>query len=160
VEEAAAAEVLDAVKGERVLALHPNHDPGREGIVRAIESAGVESRAHLPREQFIALLKHLAQHKGVVVGNSSAGLIEAAALKVAVLDIGARQGGRERCGNVVHIEHERAMEVRAALGKARELDLGTLQHPYGNGTAGPRIAAILAEVSPHQPGMLRKRNSY
>ncbi|HYE60835.1 MAG TPA: UDP-N-acetylglucosamine 2-epimerase [Phycisphaerales bacterium] len=160
VEEAAAAEVLEGLRGERVLALHPNHDPGREGVLRAIESAGVPIVQHLPRERFVGLLKHLAKHKGVLVGNSSAGLIEAAALRVPVVDIGPRQGGRERCGNVVHVEHERAAEVRAAVGKARELDLGGLVHPYGDGHAGERIAKVLAEVSPHQPWVLRKRNAY
>jgi len=160
VEEAAAAEVLEALKGERVLSLHPNHDPGREGILRAIGSSGVPAIAHLPREKFVGLLKHLAKHKGVLVGNSSAGLIEAATLQVPVVDLGNRQGGRERCGNVIHVDHERSVEVRTAITKARELDLSSLQHPYGDGTSGQMIAAVLAEVSPHQPWMLRKRNSY
>jgi UDP-hydrolysing UDP-N-acetyl-D-glucosamine 2-epimerase len=160
VEEAAAAEVFEGLKGARVVALHPNFDPGREGIVRAIENAGVPVRQHLPREQFVGLLKHLAKHGGVLVGNSSAGLIEAAALRVPVVDIGPRQGGRERCANVVHVEHERAAEVRAALDRARALDLASLAHPYGDGRAGERAAAALAEVNPHQPGMLRKRNAY
>lgn len=160
VEEAAAAEVLEGLNGERVIALHPNHDPGREGVLRAIEGTGVPVVSHLPREKFVGLLKHLAKTKGVLVGNSSAGLIEAAALRVPVVDIGSRQGGRERCGNAVHVEHERAGEVRGAVAKARELDLSRLAHPYGDGHAGERIAAVLAGVSPHQPGMLRKRNAY
>ncbi len=159
-EEAGAAEVLEGLRGERVLALMPNFDPGREGIVRAIESAGVPARQHMPRDKFIGLLRRMAAGGGVLVGNSSAGLIEAAALAVPVVDIGPRQGGRERCGNVVHLEQERADAVRAALAAARALPKGPITHPYGDGHAGERAAAVLAEVSPHQPGLLRKRNTY
>src|SRR5262249_28008548 len=102
----------------------------------------------------------LAATKGVLVGNSSAGLIEAAALKVPVVDIGPRQNGRERCGNVVHIEAERAQAVREAVAKARALDLSALQHPYGDGRSGLRIAEILAGTNPHEPGLIHKLNTY
>jgi UDP-N-acetylglucosamine 2-epimerase len=114
----------------------------------------------LAREVFVGLLKRMSREGGVLVGNSSAGLIEAAALKVPVVDIGPRQNGRERCANVVHVEHERAGEVRAAVAKARAIPKGSITHPYGDGKTGERVAKVLAEVSPHQPGMLRKRNSY
>jgi UDP-hydrolysing UDP-N-acetyl-D-glucosamine 2-epimerase len=160
IEEAAAAQVLEGLKGERVLALHPNFDPGRDGILRAIESAGVPAMPHLPRERLLSLLKRLAGDKGVLVGNSSSGLIESAALRVPVVDIGPRQGGRERCGNVVHIDAERAQGVREAVQQARALGLSGLGHPYGDGRSGPRIAALLADADPHEPGYLRKRNAY
>jgi UDP-hydrolysing UDP-N-acetyl-D-glucosamine 2-epimerase len=160
VEEAAAAQVLEGLKGERVLALHPNFDPGREGILRAIESAGVPTLPHVARGQLLALLARLAASKGVLVGNSSSGLIESAPLRVPVVDIGPRQGGRERCANVVHVESERAQAVRDAIIQARNSDLAALTHPYGDGRTGPRIAAILAKADPRAPGYLRKRNSY
>jgi UDP-N-acetylglucosamine 2-epimerase len=160
VEEGAGAQALEGLEGERVLALHPNFDPGREGILRAIESAGVPALPHVPREQLLALLKRLAAGKGVLVGNSSSGLIESAALKVPVVDIGPRQGGRERCGNVIHVESEHAQAVRDAVACARGLDLSELSHPYGDGHTGARIAAILAAADPHESGYLRKRNSY
>jgi UDP-hydrolysing UDP-N-acetyl-D-glucosamine 2-epimerase len=158
VEEDAALQVLEGLKDERVLALHPNFDPGREGILAAIEKSGVAAKAHLPRAAFVGLLKRMAAAKGVLVGNSSAGLIEAAALKVPVVDIGPRQGGRERCGNVVHVDAAQA--ARDAVAQARALDLSALVHPYGDGHAGARIAEILAGTDPHEPGFLRKRNTY
>ncbi len=159
-EEAAAASVLAGLAGEKVLAMHPNFDPGREGVLRAIVSAGVAHRAHLERPVFIGLLKRLAERGGVMVGNSSGALIEAAALRLPAVDIGPRQGGRERCGNVIHIDHERPEEVAAAVEQARKLPRDAMTHPYGDGHAGERIAAVLASQSPYQPGMLRKRNAY
>lgn len=159
-EEAAAAEVIAGLAGERVVALHPNHDPGRAGIMRAIQGAPAlaGARAHLAREVFVGALLRLATMapRGVLVGNSSAGLIEASALRCPVVDIGPRQRGRERVGNVVHVELEHAEGVRAAVARARALDLSGLVHPYGDGRAGQRIAGVLAATDPATPGLLRK----
>ncbi|QQS07914.1 MAG: UDP-N-acetylglucosamine 2-epimerase (hydrolyzing) [Phycisphaerales bacterium] len=167
-EEAAAAEVLKGLEGRRVLALHPNFDPGRDGIMRALGHASVEGVvgrvrvvSHLPREKFVGLLRHLATMSGggVLVGNSSAGLIEAAALKVRVVDVGSRQQGRERFANVVQAT-ESAPSVAGAVEKACTLDLSTLAHAYGDGHAGRRLADVLASLDPHDPRLLRKINAY
>lgn len=163
-EEAAASAALAALREERVVALHPNHDPGRDGIIRAIELSKFTARSHLPREQFVALLKRLAartgESGGVLVGNSSAGLIEAAALKLPVVDIGQRQNGRERSSNVVHAASESTNDVRDALRRARDVDRGAITHPYGDGRAGQRIAELLASTNPHDPALLRKLCTY
>jgi UDP-N-acetylglucosamine 2-epimerase len=96
----------------------------------------------------------------VMVGNSSSGLIEAAALGVPVVDLGPRQNGRERPANVVHAEHEHADAVRAALDKALVMRPDSRVHPYGDGTSGARSAAWLAEVDPREPRLVRKRCVY
>jgi UDP-hydrolysing UDP-N-acetyl-D-glucosamine 2-epimerase len=162
-EEAAAAAALEALHGERVLALTPNLDPGRDGIHRALKHVGVRTIENLPREQFVGLLKRLACLRptpGVLVGNSSAGLIEAAAVKLPVVDIGPRQNGRERCGNVVHVDREVAEDVVRAVAAARAVGPDSYTHPYGDGHAGERIAEVLARTNPHGPGMTRKRCVY
>lgn len=158
-EEAAAATVINALRGEKVLALHPNHDPGREGIIRAIGHSGFSSRSHLPRGVFVGLLKRLAASDGVLVGNSSAGLIEAAALRLPVVDVGPRQHGRERAANVVHAA-ESESSVRDAVIKARAIDRVSLTHPYGDGKAGIRTAELLAAIDPRDPALLRKMCTY
>lgn len=169
-EEMAAAAALEALLswrgGERILALLPNHDPGRDGIVGALNQIAerapqhVRLLSHLPREKFVGLLKRIAGRAGVMIGNSSAGLIEAAALRLPAVDIGPRQAGRERAGNVVTAAGEQTEQVLAALGAAQKIDRAAIAHPYGDGKAGVRIAEILARTSPHDPGLLRKRNSY
>ncbi|MDX9910647.1 MAG: UDP-N-acetylglucosamine 2-epimerase [Phycisphaerales bacterium] len=166
-EELAASEVISAARvrfGTRVLLMHPNHDPGRQGIVRAIEHAssrdGLRAIEHLPRSRFIALLKRLAERGGLLIGNSSAALIEAAALRLPVVDIGARQGGRERPASVVHIEHERSEDVARAIDAALAIDRATIAHPYGDGRTGERIAAILSRTDPGDTRLLRKRCTY
>lgn len=158
-EEAVTAAVLEALGDVRVLALHPNHDPGREGVLRAIEARSEQVHAveHLPRAQFVGLLKNLSASGGVLVGNSSAGLIEAAALKLPVVNVGPRQAGRERPGNVVDAAHETTEAIRGALRRAHELDLANLEHPYGDGHAGEHAAEAIAHVDLSDPSLLRKR---
>ncbi|MBX3377660.1 MAG: UDP-N-acetylglucosamine 2-epimerase (hydrolyzing) [Phycisphaeraceae bacterium] len=164
-EEAVMAGVLEAARsiGKPLLVLHPNFDPGREGIVRAIRAVegtrSVVVRTHLPRSVFLGLLKRLAGGGGVLVGNSSGALIEGAALRVRAVDIGPRQSGRERAGNVVP-SGEQPDQIARAMAKASALDLSQLAHPFGDGLTGPRVAERLATTNPHDPALLRKHCAY
>ncbi len=157
--------ILEGLAGVRVAALAPNFDPGRAGVIRAISDArshgGIAAHAeHLPRASFIAALRRLAAAGGALVGNSSAGLIEAAAIPIAALDIGPRQNGRERANNVIHIDAPAVGAVREAFARACSLDLSGSRHPYGAGDAGERIAGALAATDPLAPGFSRKHNAY
>ncbi len=144
---------LAATKGYSRIVLMPNHDPGRAGIVRAIgQHAKADAVEHLPRERFLSLLAGAK----AIVGNSSAGLIEAAALRVPCVNLGPRQAGRESPGSVVDGEYGRAA-VSAALKQALRINRRTLRHPYGRGDSGVRIAAVLAD---HSWPSIRKCNNY
>lgn len=145
---------LEATAGQSRLVLMPNHDPGRAGILQAIEEATVEATSHLPRERFLSLVKGAS----VIVGNSSAGLIEAAALKTPCVNVGPRQAGREKPRSVVDCDYS-AANVRAAIEQARGLDLRGMRHPYGEGRAGERVAGHLASID-LTTLPLRKRNTY
>jgi UDP-hydrolysing UDP-N-acetyl-D-glucosamine 2-epimerase len=168
-EESVAAEMLAAIQAWRpsirILALHPNFDAGREGTLRALQHAAGEHpdrihlAPHLPRERFVGVLKRLAASGGLLVGNSSAALIEAAALKLPAVDIGPRQAGRERAGNVVACG-ESADAIRAALNAAASIDRSTITHPYGDGSSGQRTADLLSQTNPHDPRLLRKRIAF
>ncbi len=140
-----------------VLALHPNHDPGREGILRAIVASRCPHLPHLSRKDFIGLLRRT----NLIVGNSSAGLIEAAAIGAWCINIGPRQGGRERPGNVTDIAdldpHVDAID--AALQSRLFQDPWKGKHPYGDGHTGVRVAELLATLDPDKHP-LRKENSY
>lgn len=162
-EHADAAALLDAACARgRVLALMPNSDPGRAGIARAIAErcAQVRVAEHLPRARFVGLLKR--PEIRALVGNSSAGIIEAAALGVRVVDVGARQRGRERAANVVHCPAADPHALAGALAEAaRPVAVADhpLRHPYGSGGAGARIARVLAhcDLATHP---LQKLNAY
>lgn len=161
-EEHATNAVLDALDGVPTLALHPNLDPGRAGVMRALLNAPAHVRlqTHLERTRFVALLKRVAGEGGALVGNSSAGLIEAAALDCPSVDIGDRQAGRERCEALTVHAPEQPKAVRAAFDRVTASRPTDSSHPYGDGHAGPRIARALAERDPHASGLLRKRCAY
>jgi UDP-hydrolysing UDP-N-acetyl-D-glucosamine 2-epimerase len=154
--------------GTTPMVLMPNADAGREEIVkvyRGVEAGGfVRVREHLPREVFVGLLKRLARDGGVLIGNSSAGLIESAAIGVRVVNIGPRQNGRERAGNAVEMPVVNdAAVMRAVRRLERLMARGTrlkASDRFGDGRAGVRIAGLLARVDPSEAGFVVKRNAY
>ncbi len=156
-QEQAEASRLAAACGAvgRVLWLYPNHDPGREGIVAAIESSDLEHRTHLPRREFVGLLRRAR----LLAGNSSAGLIEAAALGLATVNVGSRQGGREMPDNVIDLGEPRENSLAQALSDGLGRSRVEPRHPYGDGHAGQRVATILATLDPAECP-LAKRNGY
>ncbi|QQE10144.1 UDP-N-acetylglucosamine 2-epimerase (hydrolyzing) [Planctomycetota bacterium] len=150
-------------QGEKpLLVLYPNHDAGAEGIVEAIEAfesthrskATVKVCEHLPREVFLDYL----WNANIVIGNSSAGLIEAAALKTPVVNVGPRQNGREKPRSVVDSDYG-VNAILEAAERAVEIDLSRMKHPYGEGDAGVKIANTLGQMN-LQGVSLKKQNTY
>lgn len=133
--------VLRGIKG-RVVAVYPNNDPGWQGIARALDAAeNVVAVRDLPRDTFLGLMAGAS----VMVGNSSAGIIEAATLGTPVVNIGDRQLGRERSRNVVDVPWT-ATAIRGAVIGARQARY-TGSNVYGGGNAGSRIARVLSDVT-------------
>ncbi len=159
IEHDRAAKLLSIAKHNApTLVLHPNHDPGRNGIIRAIESSNCRNINHLPRDKFIALLRRAK----LILGNSSAGLIECAAIPICAINLGPRQAGREKPANVTDIPNWDYQTIQSAIAHALSAPPLTAQdvpHPYGDGHAGLRTAEILATFDPAACSV-RKQNSY
>lgn len=145
---------LEATAKHRRLILSPNHDPGRNAIMRAIVDAKLTPTDHLPRERFLAMLAGAK----AIVGNSSAGLIEAAALKTPAVNLGPRQAGREKPKSVIDAKYGLASTQRA-IKQALAMQTKQLRHPYGNGKAGQRIAELLGTIDLSKIP-LHKHNAY
>ena len=142
---------------DHLIVVCPNNDPGSSGIMRAwrgmadIAACMSEIRNHLtivedlPRPAFLGLLRDAA----VLVGNSSAGIIEAASFGTPVLDVGPRQAGRQRGQNVTTVPF-RQTAIRRALkqiwndGHPRRYPK---TNPYGAGDTARRIAKALATIA-------------
>ncbi len=156
--------ILESVNDKRVLVLHPNLDPGRRGIMEVIESApiDVQVRQGLPRDVFVGLLKRVGATGGALIGNSSAGLIEAAALGCPSVDIGDRQAGRERSDGWTIHAHESVDSIRDALLRVSDPDVQRSDHPFGDGSSGTQIADLIAKVlgGTSQRALIRKRCVY
>lgn len=142
----------------QVLAVMPNADAGSDGVRTALTEAGstdgVTVRTHLGRPDFIAAMARA----DVMIGNSSAGIIEAASFGTPVLNVGPRQNLRERNANIVDVP---ATDRALAEGLARLLSEGRYpsQNVYGDGQTAARIAGLLATV-PLDSALLMKVNGY
>jgi UDP-N-acetylglucosamine 2-epimerase len=84
-----------------------------------------------------------------VVGNSSSGLIEAPAFKIATVNIGDRQRGRLCADSVMHCEVE-VEAIRLALAKVFSGELAVrlknVANPYGQGGASSKIKKVLKQT--------------
>jgi UDP-N-acetylglucosamine 2-epimerase (non-hydrolysing) len=143
--------VLDAAAASlgTALVLYPGADPGAEEVINAIEDAhrrhdNVTAIRNLGND-YIALLKCA----DVLLGNSSSGIIEAASIGLPAVDIGDRQRGRVRPGNVLHVDDDETAvhsAIKRATSTAFRGSLIGLQNPYGDGRASARIVTALREA--------------
>jgi UDP-N-acetylglucosamine 2-epimerase len=168
---------VERIGFDRTAIVYPNNDPGSSGIIWCWEQAsliagggspGLLRRTRkrpglpppaikdisdgtplsvyrdLPRRRFLALLRDAA----VLIGNSSAGIIEAASFGTPVINIGPRQLGRECSRNVVHLpfdEKQITRELRRIWNRGKPIR-SSARNVYGGGETAKQIVAILASV--------------
>ncbi len=165
VEENVTSMILQAVTevGLRRVIVYPNSDRGHRGVIRAIERHAREHAVDtvrvfrsLARDDYVRFLLGA----DVLIGNSSSGIIEAPFAGTPAVNVGQRQAGRQLGGpGVVHAT-ESLSAIRAALRTGlRKRPRRSRRSVYGDGTAGQRIADILAGLR-LSPGLLRKRIRY
>ncbi|MES2943187.1 MAG: UDP-N-acetylglucosamine 2-epimerase [Pseudomonadota bacterium] len=136
----------------------PNADAGSREVLRALDELGLPEGSHrarhLHRPLFCAAMKHCA----VMVGNSSAGIIEASTFGTPVVNVGDRQRLRERNSNVQDVTAD-AAAIESAIRLALAHGKWPLRNTYGDGLAGPRIVQKLLTLS-LDPAVLEKTNAY
>ena len=145
-------QTLDAVAalGVQALVFWPNVDAGSEDVakgIRVFREFGRGPRFHffrnLPPEVFINLMANCA----CMVGNSSSAIREGSFLGTPAVSVGTRQQGRERGDNVVEVQHDRE-QIASAISDQIRHGRYPSSSLFGDGTAGKRIADVLATVSP------------
>ena len=143
---------MDVVKElkHQTVVIYPNADAGGREIIKVIKKYRhlpyIQIHKTLAHQDYLSLIK-IAQ---VLIGNSSSGIIEAPSFLLPAVNIGPRQAGRERAGNVIDVDYNRA-EIKLAVEKALhnkvfQNKIKKLQSPYGDGQSGQRIAEVLAEI--------------
>jgi UDP-hydrolysing UDP-N-acetyl-D-glucosamine 2-epimerase len=147
-------------RNEPVVFTVPNADDGRGSIVARIEAfCASNPRARLHTALGTRLYFNAMRHAAAMLGNSSSGIIEAPSFALPVVNIGTRQRGRLRAANVIDCGDAGA-DIGTALAKALAPDfrhsLAGLANPYGDGHAGARIAAVLAEVELGAPFLVKR----
>ena len=112
--------------------------------------------ASLGQTRFLSAM----QHCDLIIGNSSSGIIEAPALKKAVVNIGSRQSGRLKAACIIDCEANHSAII-TAIERALSSDFQTLlpnvQSLYGEGNSAERIKEVLKTVN---PGEILKKKFY
>lgn len=138
---------------------YPNSDAGGLEMVRVLESFRGRSflriESNLGSEKYLSLMRI----SSAIVGNSSSGIFEAPSFRLPAVNIGTRQHGRLRAGNIVDVGHEKAEIVKALRFVLENQDfraaLRDCKNPYGDGNAVPRTVEILKRLR-LDPSLLTK----
>ena len=155
-------QLLGAIESSGLAAVFtmPNADTANRVIGDAIR----DFTAHHPKTCYVDNFGMRAYFSAMALatamaGNSSSGIFEAASFKLPVVNIGTRQDGRLRPGNVIDCGYSSA-EILAAIRKAISGEfrssLANLVNPYGCGNASAQIAHQL-KIVPLQHELIRKR---
>jgi len=126
----------------------PNVDAGSDGTSKGIrafrENHDVEQFHFFKNMDPSDFLKLLFNSK-CLVGNSSVGIRECAFLGVPVVNIGTRQWGRERGDNILDVDYNREA-IQTSVQKHLANGRYSRSPIYGDGSAGKRIADLLASL--------------
>jgi UDP-hydrolysing UDP-N-acetyl-D-glucosamine 2-epimerase len=145
----------------QILFCFPNSDAGSYSLMERTKSflsdyGDARIFVNLEAVTYWSLLRQVT----VLVGNSSSGIMEAASLGLPVVNVGFRQKGRERAGNVLDAAPE-ANSIRARIEEARSPQfrerLTGLVNPYGEGRAAEKIVQVLT-TTPLSAELLVKRS--
>jgi GDP/UDP-N,N'-diacetylbacillosamine 2-epimerase (hydrolysing) len=150
-------QTIEAIKQCNIqcVCLLPNNDAGHGNIIKHIKSSGIKWFPSLPTNLFINFYRNVS----ALIGNSSSGIHETPTLKIPAINIGSRQQGRERAGNVIDAEHD-VKKIVEAINKAVFDEsfrnyVKTIENPYGDGNSAEKIVQILKTIS--LEGIIQKK---
>ena len=137
--------------GYTCIAIAPNSDAGRNEIFCALKNYSKKYKfikifSTLPRSDYLGMLKNC----GVLLGNSSSGMIEASYFQIPVVNIGIRQKNRERGKNVIDINASWKGLVQAAIRRALKIKKSkksAFDFTFGKGNSAQKIVAHLEKIS-------------
>ena len=142
---------LDAiVKTKRpTIAIAPNSDAGSRAIFGYLRLYSkkypfIKVYPSIPRSDYLGMIKYC----GVLIGNSSSGMIDASYFNTPVVNIGIRQKGRERAKNVIDVCEGNPSSIYRAILRAFHIKRRKLsnEYIYGNGNASKKIISCLEKI--------------
>lgn len=126
----------------------PNVDAGADGTstgIRAFREQHQLTNVHFFKNMEGKDFLELLMHSDCLIGNSSVGIRECAFLGIPVVNIGSRQNRRDRGENSVDVNYSQ-QEIEEAIIMAVQKGATAPSFIYGNGSAGKKIADLLADV--------------
>ncbi|HEV2709535.1 MAG TPA: UDP-N-acetylglucosamine 2-epimerase [Edaphobacter sp.] len=151
---------LAEIKGQ-ILFCYPNADAGSHSLMqRTHEFIRQHPNTHVFVNLGAVTYWSLLQQAGLLLGNSSSGIMEAASFALPVVNVGLRQYGRERAANILDADPNIDSILKNIAIAQRPIfreSLHGMTNPYGDGHAAERIVQVLTSVP--LEGLLRKRAS-
>lgn len=144
--------ILKALKMKNIKAFvsFPNTDPGNKKIIDIIEENKNDDNFYfyknLDRNTFINIYRNAFFQ----IGNSSAGVVEAASVNLPAIDIGDRQKGRLSSGNVIHTISTEYEDIIKSIEKAIDPEFiekcKRIKNVYGDGNSSENAFNILDKI--------------
>jgi len=133
--------------GMQTIITYPNADAGGKKIIKILENYSkhpfIAIYRHIPYKWYLGLMNIAS----VMVGNSSAGIIEAPSFGLPVVNIGSRQRNRERAENIIDVECDKKSIINAVKVALYDNDFvrkaKNCKNPYGDGRTSERIVRVL-----------------
>lgn len=134
--------------GNTVIAIMPNSDAGNKSIFDLYNKYSrkynfFKTFKNFSRQDYFGFLKNC----GVLIGNSSSGLIEGSYFDIPVVNLGIRQKDRDGNANVYNIGDFSTKEIYKTISKALKSRHKKKHKLFGKGGSSKKIVRILEQVS-------------
>jgi UDP-hydrolysing UDP-N-acetyl-D-glucosamine 2-epimerase len=128
---------------------YPNTDPGYHYIIKVIEKYKSHKKfffyKNLPRDYFLSIFKNAK----FIIGNSSAGIYEAASIPIPAINVGLRQKNRFCKENVIFVDNN-LNEIKNAILKVSDKNfrkkIKNIKNPYGNGNSAIKAYNLIKSI--------------
>ena len=148
---------------KQTICIGPNSDAGNFDIIQNLKSFSKEYSfitfyPSMPRRDYLGFL----QNSGVLVGNSSSGMIEGSYFDTPVVNLGIRQKDRECGHNVINVQIINQQNIQKSIKKALALNLKKsiiTDKIYGDGNSAKQIVKILEKI-PLDEKLIQKQITY
>ena len=121
--------------------IYPNHDSGSEhiySIIDNIQGDNIRKFKTLHLEDWLSVMNVV----DLFIGNSSAGIMETPTFKLPCVNVGNRQQGRDRSGNVVDCDYN-GVKVASSFAISLKHSGIMTYNTFGDGKVSERIVKII-----------------
>jgi len=143
--------ILDSLKEKGIFSFvsYPNTDSNSGQIVNVIREYKGDNNFYffknLERTMFLSIFKC----SQFIIGNSSAGLLEAASIPIPAINVGERQKDRMAGKNVLFCDTQKS-EILNTINNATSAEflntISGMKNPYGNGDSAEKAYALIKSL--------------
>ena len=140
----------------QTIALYPCSDPGYKAIINEYNKFKNKKffkvYKNLEINEFYSLLKYA----GLLIGNSSCGILECGFFKKYVINLGIRQEGRICKNNVFHLPHQSDKIARKITEILKKPEIKKKVNLYGSGNSSKKIIKFILR-NHNQKKLIKKK---